>query len=74
MTNCQILHFEEMWKEIGKTLRPLGQMPDKADLDYKQILIIYSEIRESGNAIRDLAQVSILKKELACNLLKNLVN
>ena len=63
-----------MWKEIGKTLRPLGQMPDKADLDYKQILIIYSEIRESGNAIRDLAQVSILKKELACNLLKNLVN
>ena len=74
MTNCQTLHFEEMWKEIGKTLKPLGQMPDKADLDYKQILIIYSDMIEHGNAIRDLAQVSILKKELACNLLKNLVN
>ena len=74
MTNHQILHFEEMWKEISKTLKPLGQMPDKASLDYKQILIIYSEIIESGNNIKDQAQASILKKELACTLLKNLVN
>jgi hypothetical protein len=74
MTNQQTLHFEEMWKEIGKTLKPLGQMPDKASLDYKQILIIYSEIMESGNIIKDQAQASILKKELACSLLKNLVN
>ena len=74
MTYHQTLQFEEMWKEIGKTLKPLGQMPDKASLDYKQILIIYSEIRESGNTIKDLAQASILKKELACILLRNLVN
>ena len=74
MTNHQTVHFEEMWNEIGKTLKPLGQMPDKASLDYKQILIIHSEIRESGNIIKDLAQASILKKELVCSLLKNLVN
>ena len=74
MTNYQTLHFEEMWKEIVKTLKPLGQMPDKASLDYKQILIAYSEMRESGNIIKDLAQASILKKEIVCLLLKNLVN
>lgn len=74
MTNHQTLHFEAMWKEIGKTLKPLGMMPDKASLDYKQILIIHSEISESGNTIKDLAQASILKKELVCSLLKNLVN
>ena len=74
MTNHQALHFEAMWKEIGKTLNPLGQMPDKASLDYRQIFILYSEIRESGSIIRDWAQISVLKKELACAMLKNLVN
>ena len=74
MTYHQTLQFEEMWKEIGKTLKPLGQMPDKASLDYNQILIMYSEIIESGNIIKDQAQASILKKELACTLLRNLVN
>ena len=74
MTDHQALHFEAMWKEIGKTLKPLGQMPDKASLDYRQIYILYSELRESGSIIKDWAQVSILKKELACSLLKNLVN
>jgi hypothetical protein len=74
MTNHQELHFEAMWKDIAKTLKPLGQMPDKASLDYRQIFILHSEIRESGNIIKDLAQISILRKELACSLLKNLVN
>jgi len=74
MKNHQVLHFEAMWKEIGKTLKPLGQMPDKASLDYRQIFVLYSEIRESGSIIKDQAQVSILKKELACTFLKNLVN
>lgn len=74
MTKNQALHFEEMWKEIGKTLKPLGQMPDKASLDYRQIFVLYSEIRELGSIIKDQAQISILKKELACTFLKNLVN
>lgn len=74
MKNHQVLHFEAMWKEIGKTLKPLGQMPDKASLDYRQIFILYSEIREPGSIIKDQAQASILKKELACAFLKNLVN
>ena len=74
MKNHQALHFEAMWKEIGKTLKPLGQMPDKASLDYRQIFVLYSEIRESGSIIKDQAQISILKKELACAFLKNLVN
>lgn len=72
--NHQALHFETMWTDIGKTLKPLGQMPDKASLDYGQISILHLELRESGNIIRDCAQISILKKELACSLLKNLVN
>ncbi len=71
--NLQALYFEAMWKDIGKILKPLGKMPDKASLDYRQILIIHSAIRQSG-IIRDWAQISILKKELACSLLKNLVN
>jgi hypothetical protein len=74
MTKNQALHFEEMWKEISKTLKPLGQMPDKASLDYRQIFVLYSEIREPRNIIKDQAQVSILKKELAFAFLKNLVN
>jgi hypothetical protein len=72
--NSQTLQFEAMWEDISKTLKPIGQMPDKASLDYKQIQVLYSELRESGNTIRDLAQISIFKKELACNILKNLVN
>ena len=72
--NSQTLQFEAMWNEISKTLKPIGQMPDKASLDYRQIFILYSEIRESGGNIRDRAQISILKKGLACSLLKNLVN
>lgn len=74
MTKNQALYFEAMWKEIGKTLKPLGQMPDKASLDYRQIFVLYSEIRDLGSIIKDQAQVSILKKELACAFLKNLVN
>jgi len=72
--NHQALQFESMWKNISKTLKPLGQMPDKASLDYKQILVLHSELIESGNTVRDLAQISILKKELAYSSLKNLLN
>lgn len=74
MTKNQASYFEEMWKEIGKTLKPLGQMPDKASLDNRQIFVLHSKIRESGSIIKDQAQISILKKELACAFLKNLVN
>jgi hypothetical protein len=74
MTNSQAFQLEVMWKEISKTLKPLGKLPDKASLDHSQIRMLYSELRDSGNIFRDLAQVDVLKKYLSCTLLENLVN
>ena len=74
MTHIQALQFETVWKEIEKTLKPLGMMPDKASLDYNQILALHLTLEKSGNVLRDCAQVSILRKELSCIVLNNLVN
>lgn len=72
--DSRALHFELVWKDISKILKPIGQLPDKACFDYKEVLELQSKLREPGNTITDTAQASILKKELACLLLKNLVN
>ena len=74
MTYTQAVQFESVWKEISKTLTPLGKMPDKASLDYNQILALYFRLEKSGNTLRDFAQIAILKKELSLTLLNNLVN
>lgn len=74
MTYNQSIQFESAWKEISKTLAPIGKMPDKASLDYNQILELYFRLEKSGNVLRDFAQVSILKKELSYIVLNNLVN
>jgi hypothetical protein len=68
------LQFETMWSEISKILKPLGQLPDKASIDYQEALIKFAELRSPENKIRDLAQVSILRKELTMSILRNLVN
>lgn len=63
-----------MWIEISKILKPIGQLPDKASIDYHEVLMKYSELRHPGNKIRDIVQASILRKELTMSILRNLVN
>jgi hypothetical protein len=74
MIDNQTLQSETMWKEISKTFKPLGKLPDKASLDHGQIRMWYLELRDSGNIFRDYAQIAVLKKELSYILLENLVN
>ncbi|MGI0046833.1 MAG: hypothetical protein ACREBB_06565 [Nitrosotalea sp.] len=66
MTEDQkMLTSEEMWKRIGDILIPLGTMPDKASMDYKQLQELYTSIVAADMTFRDLVQIAILKKETA---------
>ncbi len=65
--------FEKLWKKIEIVLEPLGNLPDKANLDWHEILMLYSELMKSEN-IRDKAQVAILRRECALATLNKLVN
>lgn len=74
LKNKENLQFEEMCNSIGKILNPIGMMPDKASLDYGQILKLYLELKKIDGMFRDLMQISRLQKELASSLFQNLVN
>ncbi|MGI0087690.1 MAG: hypothetical protein ACREBI_06980 [Nitrosotalea sp.] len=58
------LTLEEMWEDIGRILIPLGQMPDKASMDEKQVQEFYSNLSAAYTIFKDLVQVAILKKEI----------
>lgn len=75
LQNHEALQFEEMWKFISKFLNPLGMMPDKASMDYEQLIKLNLELeRKDDDVFRDFIQTSILKKEVATSYLRNLVN
>jgi hypothetical protein len=70
----EILEFEELWKDVSKILNLINMMPDKASLDYDQLLKLHLELKNSDNAFKDLIQALILKKELAILSLQKIVN
>lgn len=55
--------LEEMWRFIEEILAPLGKMPDKASMDYKQVLEMYTSLVSADMMFRELVQVALLKKE-----------
>ncbi|MDE1765088.1 MAG: hypothetical protein KGI27_02315 [Thaumarchaeota archaeon] len=55
--------LEKMWKFIGDILAPLGKMPDKASMDYNQVLELYSSLATADMMFRELVQIAIFKKE-----------
>ncbi|MGI0102542.1 MAG: hypothetical protein ACREA7_08115 [Nitrosotalea sp.] len=58
------LTLEEMWEDIGRILIPLGQMPDKASMDEKQVQEFHSNLTVDDRIFKDLVQVAIFKKEI----------
>lgn len=72
--NQNIPSFGEMWQFIGKNLKPIGMMPDKASLDYMQIFRLYLKLRDLDNTFRETIQIQVLKNELAYTLLEAFVN
>ncbi len=56
--------LEDMWEYIGKILIPMGLMPDKAGMNYKQVQELYSDLAAADKTFKDLVQVAIFKKEL----------
>ncbi len=56
--------LEEMWKHIGRILIPMGQMPDKASMDDKQVQELYSGLIAADRTFKDLVQIAIFKKEI----------
>ncbi|MDE1769006.1 MAG: hypothetical protein KGI28_00450 [Thaumarchaeota archaeon] len=72
--NHKALQFEKMYKSASKFLDPLGIMPDKASLDYGQVLKLHLELQNTGNIFRDAIQKLILQKEVAKSLLQNMAN
>lgn len=55
--------FEDMWKFIRERLAPRGTLPDKASLDYKQALELYSILLVEDMMVREMVQVALLKRE-----------
>jgi len=55
---------EEMWSHIGRILTPMGQMPDKASIDDRQLQELYSSLTAADRTFKDLVQVAIFKKEI----------
>jgi len=57
--------LNEMWKFIDNMMRPNNLVPDKSILTHDQVFQVYSKLYEIDHMFNDLAQVNILKKELA---------
>jgi hypothetical protein len=57
--------LDEMWKFIDEIMRPNELVPDKSSLTYEQVFSIYSKLYEIDRIFREIAQINMLKKELA---------
>lgn len=56
--------LDQMWQFIDNIMRPNELIPDKTSLTYEQVYAIYSKLAEIDEMFKELAQISIFKKEL----------
>lgn len=57
------LPIEQLWKIIDELLL-LHDMPDKAVMNYAQVLKLCIVLREADEMFRNLEQIAILKSEI----------
>lgn len=57
--------LDKMWKFIDEIMHPNELVPDKSSLTYEQVFSIYSKLYEIDRIFREIAQINMLKKELA---------
>jgi hypothetical protein len=53
-----------MWKFIDHIMRPNELVPDKSVLNYDNVFVIYTKLRDIDETFRELLQINILKKGL----------
>lgn len=58
------LPIEKLWETIEELLSSHHDVPDKADMDYEQVLELCVILKEIDETFRNLEQVAILKSEL----------
>ena len=56
--------LDEMWKFIEGLMRPIELVPDRSILTYDQVFVIYSKLADIDEMLKEIAQISILRKEL----------
>lgn len=56
--------LDEMWKFIDGLMRPNELVPDRSILEYDQVFAIYSKLTDIDEMFKEIAQISILRKEL----------
>lgn len=64
--------LDEMRRFIEEKLEPVGRMPDRASLDYNQVLEMYSGLLAEEMMFREFVQIAILRNKT--NTIKNLYN
>lgn len=56
--------IDEMWDFIDSLMRPNDLVIDRSILSYDDIFAIYSKIVELDQVIKDILQISIMKREI----------
>ena len=56
--------LDEMWKFIDSLMHPNELVPDRSILTYEQVFFIYSKLADIDEMFKEIAQISILRKEL----------
>ncbi|MDE1727404.1 MAG: hypothetical protein KGH89_09115 [Thaumarchaeota archaeon] len=56
--------MKDMREYIDKILVPLGQMPDKTNMNYEQVREFYSDLAAADRTFKDLVQVAIFKRDV----------
>lgn len=57
--------LDEMWKLIDGLMYSNKLVPDRTVLTYEQVFFIYSKLSDIDEMFREIAQISILRKELS---------
>ena len=56
--------LDEMWQFIDNIMCPNELVPDKTILSYEQVFSVYSKLVEIDEIFKEVAQITILRKEL----------
>ena len=56
--------LDEMWKFIDGLMHSNELVPDRSILTYEQVFAIYSKLADIDEMLKEIAQISILRKEL----------
>ncbi|HET7336739.1 MAG TPA: hypothetical protein VFJ23_02480 [Candidatus Nitrosotalea sp.] len=56
--------LDEMWKFIEGLMRPSEIVLDRSIFTYDQVFVIYSKLADIDEMLKEIAQISILRKEL----------